>query len=163
MMILGVPDSTVLTCFCCHEIGTRALQSTRSVVFIILALVKLTQHPSYDPIFFVETLCIVALFINRLGLSTRLTIYSQDLVMYCRFADLNVRIGWPYLCLSAKGWVSLPLFPLYLHRDHLSVEATNCRDYSKFVLFLELPRPGSAVSRISTLFLRFFYLTFINS
>jgi hypothetical protein len=163
MMILGVPDSTVLACFCCHGIGTRALQSTRSVVFIILALVKLTQHPSYDPIFFVETLCIVALLINRLGLSTRLTIYSQDLVMYCRFADLNVRIGWPYLCLSAKGRVSPPLFPLYLHRDHLSVEATNCRDYSKFVLFLELPRPGSAVSRISTLFLRFFYLTFINS
>jgi hypothetical protein len=30
---------------------------------IVLTLVKLTQHPTYDPILFVKTLCVVPLLI----------------------------------------------------------------------------------------------------
>ena len=100
---LSVSGLIVRICFYCRGIGTRALRCRRSVEFIVLTLVKLTQHPSYDPVLFVEALCIMALVVDCLGLRHCLTIDCQDLVVHCRFADLNIRIGKSYLCLSARG------------------------------------------------------------
>ena len=87
---MNVSGPNVQACSYCREIGIRALEHTRSVEFIILAPIKLTQHPSYDPVLHVEAFCIVALVIDRLGLRDCLTIDSQDLIVHCRFADLNV-------------------------------------------------------------------------
>jgi len=107
----SVSGLVVRICFYYRGIGTRALRCKRSVEFIVLTLVKLTQHPSYDPVLFVEALCIMTFIVDCLGLRHCLTIDSQDLVVHCRFADLNIRIGRSYLCLSAGGECILYRFP----------------------------------------------------
>lgn len=154
---------TVRACFYCREIGTRALRRTRSVGFILLASVKLTQHPSYDPVFFIEAFCIVALIIDRFGLGVCLTIDSQNLIMHRRFADLHVRIGWSYLHLLVRDRNILYRFPLHLPQDHLLAEVTNYRDCSRFVLVLILLRSARTVSRNVSVLPEIFYRTFIRS
>jgi hypothetical protein len=81
---------TVEACSSYRGIGIHALRHEKSAKSFILTCIRLTQHPTYDPILFVEALCVMSLLRYTFGLRNRLTVDFQDLIVHCRFADLNV-------------------------------------------------------------------------
>jgi hypothetical protein len=89
-MTSSVYSWTVEACFSYREIGIHALRHEKSAESSILTCIRLIQHPTYDPILFMEALCVMPLLIYTFGLRGRLTIDFQYLIVHCRFADLNV-------------------------------------------------------------------------